>query len=50
MTVWCVFENDWEGSFLVGIYAEEEDATAACEALNAGAYMSNYSVDPWEVQ
>lgn len=59
MTVYCVFEHDWEGSYLKAIHATEAAAEAHAERLNdlnrplhqkgVKTTLDRHSVENWEV-
>ena len=50
MTVWCVFEDDHEGSFLIDIYSTREAAEARAKKENAPwPHKEHYSVCEWKV-
>ena len=51
--VWCVMEHDWEGSYLLSIWATEAAAQAEAIRLdpNAGkAFNIGVSAEEWDVQ
>lgn len=49
MTVWCVKENDWEGSFLLSIWSTEELANTEMERLGGRGTGPYINVEEWPV-
>lgn len=49
MTVYCVFEHDWEGSFLHFIASTEAKGLEWIEKHIKEVYRDRYTVDEWKI-